>query len=484
MSLYWYVASKEELLDLMLDAIEAEIEVPEPSGDWRADLGAFAHRTRAALSRHMWAIEFIGTRPPSGPNDVRNLERLLSLLDETGVDDFHVIMGVFMTVATFVIGAVTREAQEIRFQREQDRVQANMTEAEVQAEHERFYTWFKNSGHYPHITRLMESGVDPDDPDTREERFQFSLDCVLDGIAARLVFQDRPAALACRTASATPWVHGSPCPGSSRSASIPSSASSEASAWPVSSFSPDGMMFSPYGMICGPIRPVSAFSVARTSPVSRARRPSNRSAAQPGVWPGGVHRPRAAGHVDLLAVGEGRHLRDRDHPAAAAAQQRERGAVERRPEQVDVILPSRLPVFPVRAACSSAWCDPYPGARLGAGPLGEPGVIRVRVGEQHRVDLGQPGPEPGQRAREVRPVARRPGVDHGVLAGFPDEVEVRDALRQPMDALAHLHWLASRTRCPRYVTTLPPQRPPRHRTYDWCRDSGPAVSRREPSPLG
>ena len=124
MSLYWYVASKEELLDLMLDAIEAEIEVPESSGDWRADLGAFAHRTRAALSRHMWAIEFIGTRPPSGPNDVRNLERLLSLLDETGVDDFRVIMGVFMTVATFVIGAVMREAQELRFQREQERVQA------------------------------------------------------------------------------------------------------------------------------------------------------------------------------------------------------------------------------------------------------------------------------------------------------------------------------------------------------------------------
>src|SRR5580692_538618 len=47
MSLYWYVGSKEELLDLMLDSIEAEIGVPEPTGDWQADLGAFAHRTRA-----------------------------------------------------------------------------------------------------------------------------------------------------------------------------------------------------------------------------------------------------------------------------------------------------------------------------------------------------------------------------------------------------------------------------------------------------
>jgi AcrR family transcriptional regulator len=186
MSLYWHVASKEELLDLMLDAIEAEIEVPEPTGDWRADLGAFAHRTRAALRQHQWAVEFIGTRPPSGPNDVRNLERLLSLLDGIGVDDYQVVMGIFMTVATFVIGAVIREAQEVRFQAEQERVEASMTAAEVQAEHERFRDWFESSGQYPHIARLMKAGIDPDDPATRDERFQFSLDCVLDGVAARV----------------------------------------------------------------------------------------------------------------------------------------------------------------------------------------------------------------------------------------------------------------------------------------------------------
>jgi hypothetical protein len=38
----------------------------------------------------------------------------------------------------------------------------------------------------------MEAGIDPDDPDTREERFQFSLDCVLDGIAARLTPSSGP----------------------------------------------------------------------------------------------------------------------------------------------------------------------------------------------------------------------------------------------------------------------------------------------------
>jgi len=170
----------------MLDSIEAEIEVPEPSGDWRADLGAFAHRTRAAMSRHRWAMEFIGSRPPSRPNDVRNLERLLGLLDGTGVDDARVIMGIFMTVATFVTGAVMREAQEIRLQREQEQAEANLTDEEIRAERERYRKWFEASGRYPRITRLMESGIDPDDPATRDERFQFSLDCVLDGIAARL----------------------------------------------------------------------------------------------------------------------------------------------------------------------------------------------------------------------------------------------------------------------------------------------------------
>ena len=186
MSLYWYVESKEELLELMLDAIEAEIEVPEPSGDWRADLGALAHRTRAALSQHRWAVELIGTRPPSSPTDVRNLERLLGLVEGTGVEDARVIMGILMTVTTFVIGAVIREAQEIRFHHAEERAQAGLTAEEIRADRERYHQWFEDSGDFPRIIRLMKSGLDPDDPATRDERFQFSLDCVLDGIAVRL----------------------------------------------------------------------------------------------------------------------------------------------------------------------------------------------------------------------------------------------------------------------------------------------------------
>ena len=60
MSLYWHVASKEHLLELMRDMLMAEIEVPEPSGSWRSDLRALAISTRNMLRRHRWLMEFAG----------------------------------------------------------------------------------------------------------------------------------------------------------------------------------------------------------------------------------------------------------------------------------------------------------------------------------------------------------------------------------------------------------------------------------------
>jgi AcrR family transcriptional regulator len=185
MSLYWYVGSKEELLDLMLDFLEAEVEVPEPSGDWRTDLRAFAASARAAMLRHPWTIEFIAGRPPSGPDDARNLERLLALFDRFNLDA-RLIIGIVMTVTTYVMGAVVREAQEMRVDRDKQQAEAAMTKEEIQAEHERFMSWFEDSGRYPRIKRFLDEGIDPDAPETRDERFEFGLDCLLDGIAARL----------------------------------------------------------------------------------------------------------------------------------------------------------------------------------------------------------------------------------------------------------------------------------------------------------
>ena len=185
MSLYWHIGSKEELLDLMLDALEAEIEVPEPSGDWQADLRVFARSARASRLRHLWALGFMGGRPPSGPNDARTLERLLALFD--GFDlDVRLAIDILMTVATYVTGAVLREAQEMRGERDREKAEAGLTPEEIEAERDRYVSWFANSGRFPRIRRMMDSDIDPDAAETRDERFEFGLDCLLAGIAARL----------------------------------------------------------------------------------------------------------------------------------------------------------------------------------------------------------------------------------------------------------------------------------------------------------
>jgi AcrR family transcriptional regulator len=185
MSLYWHVASKEELQDLMLEAIEAEIDVPEPTGDWRADLRAFARNARAGMLRHPWFMGFKGFRPPSGPNDARNADRLFGMFDGLGLD-MGITIWLTQAVITYVMGAVEREIAEIKTEREMAALAASLTEEEQEAFKKDFAERVRASGRYPRLERLMDADVDPDDPATRAERFEFGLDIVLDGIAARL----------------------------------------------------------------------------------------------------------------------------------------------------------------------------------------------------------------------------------------------------------------------------------------------------------
>jgi AcrR family transcriptional regulator len=185
MSLYWYVESKDELHQLMLERLHGEIEAPEPSGDWRADLAAFARSYRAALHRHPWAIDFLGAGPPSGPNDARNADRLLGALDGLGLDEMTT-MWALLTVGTHVMGAALREIQEIRWHRAADEARAGMTEEEVAAARQGFERMIRGSGRYPHLTKIFDADIDPDAPQTQDARFEFGLACVLDGIAARI----------------------------------------------------------------------------------------------------------------------------------------------------------------------------------------------------------------------------------------------------------------------------------------------------------
>src|SRR5262245_26904115 len=127
MSLYWHLANKEHLLELMLDALMADVEVPEPTGDWQNDLRVQARSTRKVLLRHNWVIDFITARPPLGPNTLRNLDKSLASLDRLDVDT-ATATNILQTVSTYVSGAVIRELAELRVQREQEQLVRGDTE--------------------------------------------------------------------------------------------------------------------------------------------------------------------------------------------------------------------------------------------------------------------------------------------------------------------------------------------------------------------
>src|SRR5579863_1793202 len=78
-SLYRYVETREDLLDLMTDAVGGEYLLPEPSADWLADLVAFGEQSRTIMLRHPWVAGLIVTRPVLGPNGIAMLEAFATL---------------------------------------------------------------------------------------------------------------------------------------------------------------------------------------------------------------------------------------------------------------------------------------------------------------------------------------------------------------------------------------------------------------------
>src|SRR5690349_17487758 len=72
MALYGYIERKEDVLDLMIDAVYGEVPVPQPgSRDWHSQLRELAVQKRAMMHRHPWFASLIGRRAVLGPNTLK-----------------------------------------------------------------------------------------------------------------------------------------------------------------------------------------------------------------------------------------------------------------------------------------------------------------------------------------------------------------------------------------------------------------------------
>ena len=88
MSLYGYVPSKAELLDVMADRAYAEISLGESTGTpWRLRLAALAEQHWALLRSHPWLLQIASSRPLLGPHLTAFYDAELTVVDGLGLTD-------------------------------------------------------------------------------------------------------------------------------------------------------------------------------------------------------------------------------------------------------------------------------------------------------------------------------------------------------------------------------------------------------------
>lgn len=175
-SLYRYIANRDELLELMVDAVQGEDPPPPPSGDWRADLGAVAHGLRTALLRHPWLSGELAGRPSLGPNSLRRAEAALRAAMAL-TSDITLAARAVGTVRAYVLGSVA--SQQAAWQAQQ---RTGLTDEQWQQSVGPYISKVIEAGEHPMLARRVLEAEDSN-PDSD---FAFGLACVLDGLAAQL----------------------------------------------------------------------------------------------------------------------------------------------------------------------------------------------------------------------------------------------------------------------------------------------------------
>lgn len=170
MSLYNHVASREDLLDGMIDIVFGEIEAPSTEVNWKTALRTRAISTRDALARHRWAIGLMEGRTNHGPANLRLHDAVLGCLRAAG---FSVEMTVhaYSVQDAYIYGFALQE-------RDMSSENAKDFAAEAQRQMREYEAVL---GDYPHLVEVVGGHVAKAGYDYATE-FLFGLDLILDGL--------------------------------------------------------------------------------------------------------------------------------------------------------------------------------------------------------------------------------------------------------------------------------------------------------------
>ena len=103
MTLYGHFGDKQELLNALVAAAAAELELPRLSGSWRDKTHQLAAYSRAMFARHPSVVEIWARQPVVGASALRGPEAGMKTLEDAGFDPEEAAKA-FRLVVTYIFG--------------------------------------------------------------------------------------------------------------------------------------------------------------------------------------------------------------------------------------------------------------------------------------------------------------------------------------------------------------------------------------------
>ena len=173
-SLSWHVGSRDDLYELMFDAVLGEVELPAPTGTWQEDLRAIARASHDVFRRHPWLV-LLGIQPSLGPNTRRYGEFGMTVLADHGLDRDERTQ-VLALLNNYVSGFAHRQVAW-----DQLRQRGGLTDENWRSELQRYLDNARRAD--PDLAADIESRLHL----TSVESFEIGLDCLVAGIASKFM---------------------------------------------------------------------------------------------------------------------------------------------------------------------------------------------------------------------------------------------------------------------------------------------------------
>lgn len=169
MSIYHYFASKDELLDAMVEWVATRIHLPTAEPDWRDALTEIATSTHHNFLKHPWINGIWWKRKP-GPNKLAYMESILRVLRESGFS---------IALACDAYHAITAHVEGFTLQTLEFPVKAKDLESAASG----FLKTVEDPQSIPYFIEHVQHHLDR--PESSDQ-FGLMLQMILDGFEARL----------------------------------------------------------------------------------------------------------------------------------------------------------------------------------------------------------------------------------------------------------------------------------------------------------